>query len=60
MTTTQTENTPLEVATFLITKLLQKDQWISKDIVFQGLRSVGVPEDVINSAWYTAVTETDV
>ena len=41
-------------------KLLQKEQWISKDTVFEALRNAGVPECVIASAWYTAVTETDV
>ena len=59
MNTTTNQNTPEEVATFLIKKLLVKSQWISRDAVLEGLRKAGVPEDVLNRAWYKASTETD-
>ena len=57
---TQNQTKQEEAAIFLITKLLQKSQFISKDSVFEGLRKAGVPEDIIAHAWYIAVTETDV
>ena len=59
MNTTTQQNNPEEVATFLIKKLLAKSQWVSRDTVLEGLRKAGVPEDVLNRAWYKASVETD-